>query len=409
MFPKGWKTVNTSFLLLVLFPLLCFSQNKAQLEKEKQQSLSKIKETEKIIEETKTQRSATIGQLSLINNELNARYNLIGSIEQELNLIDREIIETEHIITAMENDLQALKEEYAKMIYITYKLNSNALDKLAFLFAAESFNQFVTRLKYFKQYATMRQHQLEEIEKVKNTLSRQKIRLRRKRLEKNSLLNSKEVETENLNHLKDQKNTVVRELTNKEKDLKKELEETKKSIKKMDKLIADMVKKEMERVKREAEEKTGKKGVSVTPEIASVSSSFAGNAHKLPWPVAHGSISQHFGIQPHPVLPNVDIENLGVNILTLKNEPVRAVFPGKVMMVAAVPGMNTVVMVQHGEYFTVYARLKPESVKLKIGDQVTAKQELGEVYTDKNNISELQFQIWKNNDKLDPEQWLYTK
>ena len=408
MFPAGWKTAN-SLVLLLFIPFLCFSQNKAQLEKEKLDNISKIKETEKIIEETKSKKNATLGQLNLINNELSARYNLIISIEEEIHLLDNEIAETEHIITAMENDLKVLKEEYSKMIYITYKLNSNALDKLAFIFAAESFNQFVMRIKYFKQYADVRQNQLEQIEKVKNSLSSQKVKLSRKRREKNALLNSKEVETENLNSLKKEKNTVVTELTHKEKELKKELEETKKSIKKLDKLIADLVKKEMERAKKEAEEKAGKKGVTVTPEVASISSSFTGNIHRLPWPVGHGSISQHFGIQPHPVLPNVDIENLGVNILTLKNEPVKAVFPGKVMTVASVPGMNTVVMIQHGEYFTVYARLKPESVKVKTGDKVEAKEVLGEVYTDKNNISELQFQIWKNSDKLDPEQWLYTK
>ncbi len=408
MFPAGWKTANSLFLLLFI-PFLCFSQNKAQLEKEKLDNISKIKETEKIIEETKTKKNATLGQLNLINNELSARYNLIISIEEEIHLLDNEIAETEHVITAMENDLKVLKEEYSKMIYITYKLNSNALDKLAFIFAAESFNQFVMRIKYFKQYADVRQNQLEQIEKVKNSLSSQKVKLSRKRREKNALLNSKEVETENLNSLKKEKNTVVTELTHKEKELKKELEETKKSIKKLDKLIADLVKREMERAKKEAEEKAGKKGVTVTPEVASISSSFAGNIHRLPWPVGHGSISQHFGIQPHPVLPNVDIENLGVNILTLRSEPVKAVFPGKVMTVASVPGMNTVVMIQHGEYFTVYARLKPESVKVKTGDKVEAKEELGEVYTDKNNISELQFQIWKNSDKLDPEQWLYTK
>jgi len=408
MFRAGLKTAS-SLLLLLLFPLLCFSQNKAQLEKEKLDNISKIKETEKIIEETKTQKNATLGQLNLINNELSARYNLITSIEQEIHIIDNEIVETEYIITAMENDLHELKEEYSKMIYITYKLNSNALDKLTFIFAAESFNQFVMRIRYFQQYAEVRQNQLDQIEKVKKTLTNQKIKLNRKRREKNALLSSKEVETDNLNHLKEEKSTVVTELTHKEKELKRELEETKKSIKKLDKLIADLVKKEMERAKREAEAKTGKKGVNVTPEVASISSSFAGNIHRLPWPVGHGSVSQHFGIQPHPVLPNVDIENLGVNILTLRNEPVKAVFPGKVMTVASVPGMNSVVMIQHGEYFTVYARLKPESIKVKTGDQVNAKEEIGEVYTDKNNISELQFQIWKNSDKLDPEEWLYTK
>jgi septal ring factor EnvC (AmiA/AmiB activator) len=78
-----------------------------------------------------------------------------------------------------------------------------------------------------------------------------------------------------------------------------------------------------------------------------------------------------------------------------------------VVTVADVPGMNTIVMIQHGEYFTVYAKLK--SVLVKTGDELAAKQLIGTVYTDKDEVSQVQFQLWKNNVKLDPEKWLYKK
>ncbi|HSZ25108.1 MAG TPA: M23 family metallopeptidase, partial [Cytophagaceae bacterium] len=138
-----------------------------------------------------------------------------------------------------------------------------------------------------------------------------------------------------------------------------------------------------------------------------LSGSFTANEGKLPWPVVKGSIAQHFGKQSHPVLKGVYVDNLGIDIQTTKDESVRTVFQGKVITVAEVPGMNKVVMIQHGEYFTVYAKMK--TVSVKVGDEVAYKQALGTVYTDKDEVTQLQFQIWKNNSKLDPENWLYKK
>lgn len=145
----------------------------------------------------------------------------------------------------------------------------------------------------------------------------------------------------------------------------------------------------------------------LTPEAKALSGSFAGNKGKLPWPVLKGSIAQHFGKQAHPVLKGVYVDNLGVDIQTVKDENVRAAFQGKVITVAEVPGMNKVVMIQHGEYFTVYAKMK--TVTVKVGEEVASKQTIGTVYTDKDEVTQLQFQIWENNIKHDPEDWLYQK
>jgi septal ring factor EnvC (AmiA/AmiB activator) len=409
---KDMRTGKLICLLtfLICFPFLAFAQkDKGQLEKEKQENIRKIKETEKIIQETKTKKKATLGQLTALSRQIEARNNLIVSIEKEVAYLDEDITELEQIITSLEQDLVNLKEEYARMIYAASKLNSH-YDKLTFIFAAESFNQMVMRVKYFKQYAKARHHQVEQIEKVKSSLLSQKKSLAQKKAEKNDLIAVKTIETENLNHAKIQKKEMVNELSHKEKELLKELEASKKSIRKLDKLIADLVKKEIEKMKAKAaleNSKTGTTSLRMTPEAELLSNSFAGNVTKLPWPVTHGTISQKFGRQPHPILTNVEIDNLGINILTLKSETVRSVFQGKVVTVAEVPGMNKVVMIQHGEFFTVYARLK--SVSVEVGEEVTAKESIGEVYTDKNDVSELQFQIWKNSVKQDPEKWLFMK
>ncbi|HXA02752.1 MAG TPA: peptidoglycan DD-metalloendopeptidase family protein [Cytophagaceae bacterium] len=397
-------------IFLTCLPSIVFAQkNKGQLERERLENIKKIKETEQIIQETKRKKEATLGQLTALSRQIEARKDLISSIEKEVEYLDEEITELEQIIASLEQDLIDLKAEYARMVYAASKLNSH-YDKLTFIFAAENFNQMVMRVKYFKQYAQTRQHQVEQIEKVKSSLESQKKSLARKKSEKNNLITAKIIETKSLNHVKTEKNQIVKELSNKEKDLLRDLEASKKSIRKLDKLIADLVKKEIEKMKAKAalENKTGNTAsLRMTPEAELLSNSFAGNASKLPWPVTHGTISQKFGRQPHPILTNVEIDNLGINILTLKSETVRSVFQGKVVTVAEVPGMNKVVMIQHGEFFTVYARLR--SVSVEVGEEVTAKESIGEVYTDKNDVSELQFQIWKNSVKQDPEKWLFMK
>ncbi len=149
--------------------------------------------------------------------------------------------------------------------------------------------------------------------------------------------------------------------------------------------------------------------MTLTPETAKLSSSFEGNKNKLPWPVDNGFVSGKFGKHAHPVLKNIIVENQGVDIQTEKAANVRAVFDGKVSTVAFVPGMNTVVIVQHGDYFTLYARLKNINANIKKGYTVKAKELIGEVFTDNNDNTEVHFEVWKNFDKLNPEKWLFAK
>ncbi len=419
-------------LVLVLGSNLSFAQNSRQsLEKEKKATLKKIQETNKILEQTKAQKNATIGQLNALKEQIKVKEALINNISTEVSSLDNELDQLQDIVSAMESDLTNLKREYALMIYAGYKASHSAYDKLVFIFASRSFDQLVMRLKYLDQYSDFRKEQVEQIMKVQSVLTKKYARIANIKVHKEGLLGEKVVENKSLIVLRDSRNVVVKELSQKEKNLKNELKDNEKAVAKLDNLIADMVRKEIERSRREAEaaerkrlkeeqaknnttntntipkKTTSTSKVALTPETQQISNSFASNKGRLIWPVQKGFISQSFGKHPHPVLKHVTVENLGVDIQTSQNEEVRAVFDGKVTAVASVPGMNQVVMIQHGDYFTVYAKLK--SVSVTTGQKIKAKEVLGMVYTDKNDISEVQFQIWKNSDKQDPATWLFNR
>jgi len=145
-----------------------------------------------------------------------------------------------------------------------------------------------------------------------------------------------------------------------------------------------------------------------------LSASFEDNRAKFAWPVS-GFVSQKFGRQNHPVLKGIVLQNDGINIQTQAGEMVHAIFEGTVGRVHAIfegtvgrvafiPILGNTVIINHGDYFTVYVGLKDVSVKQ--GQKVVTHQEIGQVQVNAEGISELRFQIRKNTQALDPQDWL---
>ncbi|MBC5993803.1 murein hydrolase activator EnvC family protein [Pontibacter cellulosilyticus] len=403
------------FLLCLLsLPFATLAQknkSKAQLEKEKRENLNRIKQANKILQQTKKEKEASIGQLNAIKEKIDVQKGVITNISREINYIESDVQETEGIVQALQNDLEKLKAEYATMVYAASK-TANSYNKLMFLFASESFNQLVMRLRYLQQYSEARQKQVEQINRVQAALTGQIYILESKRKQKQGLLTKQIAESKNLQTLKVQQDSVINRLSKQETNLKQEVAQRQQAVKKLDKLIADIVREEIARAARAARE-AGKASsgssskMTLTPEAALISSSFAGNKGRLAWPVERGFISQKFGRHNHPVLKGVVVENRGIDIQTAQGAAARAIFEGKVLTVASVPGMNNIVMIQHGEYFTVYAKLK--SVSVTTGQNVNVKDVIGTVYTDADGTTELQFQVWKNSDNMNPETWLIRK
>jgi murein hydrolase activator len=392
---RDGRSIILLFFVLFSFAAVAQKRSKVQLQKEKQQNLAKINEVEKILAQTATQKKNSLGELSALNQRIKEQENLINSIKGEVRLLDNEISENNDIISVLEADLKKLKSEYASMLYAAQKAH-NSTTRLMFLFSSESFDQMVMRMKYMEQYGETRKIQAEQIVKVQDELSGHVKSIRITREEKNVLLNDQIRENENLATLKQKQSKLVKSLVKEEKKLKKDLDETRKAVAKLDRLIEEMIREEMARAASASKSKSA--------EAVALSSSFEDNKNKFPWPVSTGFVSLGFGRQNHPVLKGIVLQNNGVNIQTKQNERVKSIFEGEVRKVAFIPTLGSTVIINHGEYLTVYAGLK--EVFVKAGQKVTTNQEIGKIFSNQEGVSELRFQIFKNTTALDPQVWL---
>jgi septal ring factor EnvC (AmiA/AmiB activator) len=380
----------------MLLPTVMLAQkSKEQLEQEKKENLRKIAEAEKILSETESQRKVTIGQLNAINQQIRAREGLINSLQEEITLLDVEIQDLNIVVNALQVDLDNLKDEYAEMVYVTYKANQG-FNFITFLFSSQTFYQLYMRIKYMEQYGEARRNQAQQIQEVSKELNGQLVQVEAKRTEQSDLLAQQVAENEKLVSLKNRQNKVVAQLNAKQKELRSEMAERKKAIEKLDRLIADLIRAELE--------KNRTMSTTAIADEEALTASFEGQKDQLPWPVKSGFISMKFGRQPHPVLKNIAIESTGIEIQTNSEETVSSIFDGEVRTRAFLPGYSNVVIIKHGTYYTVYSKLK--EVNVKKGQIVKASDVIGTVQTNPDGVSEVHFEIWKNTEKLDPEKWL---
>ncbi|MFN7489518.1 MAG: murein hydrolase activator EnvC family protein [Chryseotalea sp.] len=400
------------FILFASISFFCSAQkSKNQLQQEKQKNLLRIKEVEKIIAETSTNKKNTLGELAALNQRIQEQESLISSIQTEINFLTKEIGEDNSIITALEEDLIKMKEEYAAMLFAAQKA-SNSATRLTFYFSSSTFDQMVMRMRYMNQYGTLRKLQADQIVKTQNQLASQIQTTEIKRNEQNALLLDEEEEKKQLDGLKQKQKTLVKQLEKQEKQLRQEYNETKKAIAQLDKMIEDIIREEIAKAEREAKAAAAKNKNkpnntnTQSPEMVVLSANFEQNKNKLGWPT-NGFVAQKFGRQNHPFLKGIVIESYGIKIQTGTNEPVRAVFDGEIRSISIQPVFGKTVLIKHGTYFTMYVGLK--DVKVKVGQKVKTNEELGLVAPNIEGISEIQFQVRKGIDPQDPLLWLRDK
>lgn len=139
----------------------------------------------------------------------------------------------------------------------------------------------------------------------------------------------------------------------------------------------------------------------------SSASGFAAMKGALPKPVS-GSfrIVSPFGKHALPDLPKVQYDNPGIDAEVSAGSHAQAVYEGKVSGVYSVPGYNTVVIINHGDYYTVYGNIA--SAAVKVGDGVKAGQNLGSLARDPDNDKRttIHFEVWHNREKQNPAAWI---
>ena len=420
-------------LLLLAFvdPAFCQKtkgKSKQQLQNEISSLQKEISNANQLLKKTKKDKEMTLNEVTILDKKIKQREQLIKAYNEQIAVLDDEIQAGQSNIKTLNSDLGKLRKEYAKMIVFANK-NRSHYDRLGFVFASRDFNQAFSRLRYIREFTDARKLKMEQIASTEKRISGEVEASQKAREERAAMLADEKVQKTELQGEKEELNRQVNNLKKQEgsiqQDIKNKQQQAQKLQKAVDDIIAEEIRKaneEAERKRREAEKKAAKDkgktttttpttkpksetGMALTPAEKTLSTSFVSNKGKLPWPVERGVVSSSYGKHASVVSDKVTVTNNGIDIATNSGASARAVFDGEVTSVTKLTGSNTVVIIRHGEYFTVYSNL--ENVTVKHGDKVKTKQNIGTVHTSKTeNKTELHFELLKEQVRQNPANWL---
>ena len=409
---------NSFLFILLLITYLSFGQNKDIL-KQQQIALEKeINYTTSLLNKTKENKKSSLVYIDYLDKKISSQERLLQLLNIEQNLLKKQIfklenkiLENEKSINDAEKEIIELKKEYGEIIYSLQK-NKNERNDLMFIISSETFNQAYKRILFLREYSRARKTQALQITKNQDSLAINKQRLfsqkeliKSKKEQNLKLITNKKKSLNKVLISKDEKKTAVSKLQKSEQIFLKKIKDQQKKSRQLEQKIKKIIEEEIrlarEKIKRDKDNK-----ISLTPEAQLLSDKFSANKGKLPWPLEQGLIIQKFGKQKHKVFGNIETFNNGINIATNKNAIIRSVFDGKISRIFFIKGEGKAVLINHGEFFTVYSGL--EEVKVKLGDNILAKEEIGKVLTRENDDrTELHFEIWQGYDKQDPSVWLF--
>ncbi|MFN9321919.1 MAG: murein hydrolase activator EnvC family protein [Chitinophagales bacterium] len=398
-----------------------YSQNvkKKELQKEYNNILREIKQIQNNIDKTSRERNIGVNEIAMINSKIEKRQKLIDNIESQAKVIESELQLRVKDVSNLGLEIAKLKEEYTKLILWLNK-NHSSVNKLAFVMEANNFKETYHRIQYIKKYGDYRARQSKYLSNQVDRIMEKINSLNTIKNEKINILDINKTQQKELTSEKNNRDQVVKKLDKELNELRRKIvaknEQAEAINRKIKKIIEDEVRKEQERriaARAREAKKDAATGVttkrepedySQTPE-GRLSNSFRESRGNLPWPVSSGEITNKFGRQPHPLAPDLFIDNSGLDIRTPSNSAVKSIYKGEVVRVFDMPTYQNCVMVKHGDYFTVYAYLK--SVAVREGMEINAGQILGICgYDDTHGYSLVNIQIWHYQNKQNPQTWL---
>lgn len=431
-----------SLLFVCLTSTIMWSQSQQEkLEQRKAQIQKEIRDNEKMLQNVKSKEKSAMNVFLIQKNKIRLKENLINTTEKQTRLLGDDMYRNQLKINKLNRELDILKDDYAKKIVNSYKSRSEQ-SRAMFILSSENFLQAYKRAQYLKQYTSFRKSQGEEInakstellsinEKLKlQKIAKQKL-LAENQKERTELVKEKQEQEKLVNSIKKDKNRIVS-------DIRKKQRESKTIDAQINRLIREAIaeanrKAALERAKaaaaaaaasggkskstaatkKEVAETASRASVSssrieMTPENKLIADNFRANRGSLPWPVEKGFISLGYGDQPHPVYNTLVVHNSGVEITTNDGANARAVFGGEVSSVMVLSPVNKAVMIQHGDYFTIYQNLS--SVSVSKGDKVSIKQSIGRIRTNGDTgKTVIKFLLLQNTTYNNPQSWLSNR
>ena len=390
--------------LLILIPVLSLAQDKkAALEAQKKRLQQEIVQINALIKTSAKKRANVLTQVETVQLKMDRQDALIRLTNRQINRLNQEINVNLRNIEKLRAELTSLKKDYAEMV-VSARKNQSTQNRLMFLLSSESFWQAYKRMAYMKQYAAYRKQQGEQIAAKTKALQQYTSDLVAQRKDKKQLIEENRKAQKELDSIRKRQNTLVLELKKREKNYTAQIKKKQKQREAIDKEIARLIREAIAASNKKAGTKTG--GFVLTPEAKALAASFVSNKGRLPWPVEKGIVTQRFGTQRHPVVRTTTIKSNGVTLSVPAGATARSVFEGIVLNIVQFKGSNPIVLIQHGSYITSYKNLS--KVYVKKGGRVTAKQAIGQIFTNKDTgKTTLQFSLFQNTTPQNPALWLY--
>ena len=409
---KRFYILVFSVLFFGNFSALAQPGNKQQqLEQQRESILNDIKKINTLLFKTRGVKKTVLSEVEDINQRIKAQQNLIRVTNQQANLLTRKINENLTQISLLRNELQQLKEDYAAMVQKSYKSKSQQ-SRVLFLLSSEDFLQAYKRVQYMKQYANHRKKQGERIKTKTELLQQLNLDLIDQRKEKDLLISENTAAKAKLKKEKELQQTLITSLKKEESTFTKQIRAKQQKANKINGQIKKLIRDAIAAANKKARENKSKTTIAsatkfaLTPEAAAIAKDFKNNKGKLIWPVKQGLVINKYGTRQHPQFPNVTQTFHGVEIATNANAQARAVFNGEILQIQQLKNANKAVMIQHGDYITIYYNLATISVKK--GDKVSTKDPIGKVFTHPvTKQTVIKFMVYRNDTEMNPADWVY--
>ena len=382
----------------------------------------------------KTRQNVKKGQQNIqyLGQEIEVRVRYIHQTESQLDSLQLVMDSVTHEIHVADSLLSVKKEKYTRALRMAqaYRKVNNSL---LFALSARDVTQMYRRLRYTRQYAAYERTLGEQVQVWQIELLERQNQLLGLKSEFNQKMRVLVEERAKLSRQQVAQQTEVNALNRKAKTLQKEVADKQSKIaalqKKIDEVVAEEIRKaEEERRRKEAEARrkaeaaAKKKGTATTttpskstpktnantakwptPEEQKLDGNFTNNRGRLPVPITgEYMIGAHFGANTSGHT-HVTLNNKGTNYVGRAGARARSVFDGEVTRVVSF-GDNKIVLVRHGSYISVYTNLS--SVIVRKGQKVKARDLLGTVANDGTGQYVLHFQLRKEKQLLNPEQWV---
>ena len=385
------KKIITIHIALLL-ALTMSAQGVKELQKQQRELQQQLEQTSNMLKQTQQNEKATVNKLNILNNDIKTRKKLINNIQSEISGLNVEMEQLRDKRSELQLELEACKAEYAHLVRETHYADLQQ-SPLLFLLSSDSFQQLTRRIQYMQQFAEYRKQQIKKIESIQAEIDEQNSQLEERKKDRSAALKNQKREQDKLSSDERKQKNMLESLKKKEKELLAKQKQQQKKADELNKKIEELIAKQVRTT------------TTLTKEQKLIAGGFEANQGRMPWPVEKGYISGHFGKHKHPVHEHVTVDNKGIYLQTVSGASARAIYEGEVTWCAQMNG-NYAVIIQHGNYRSVYSPLK--SIKVKQGDKVTAKQAIGTIYTDSNedNKTELYFQLYKDRSILNPSLWL---